>query len=186
MSDQLAHTATQRSTLATTLLGAVAIVGLVGVARRPPEAASATLEFDAPPAAVYAVLADADRYAEWVASAKEVWRHDVEWPEPGATFHHTQGVGPLKLRDTTTVISTVPDREIVLEVRARPVVVAITRVELEPLEQGRRTRVTLSERPMAGIVRAIHNPLLHHGLRARNLESLRRLRDIVEDEVVGA
>lgn len=168
------------------MLGAVAILGLVRVARRAPAAASATLEMDAPPSAVYAVLADADRYADWIVSAKEIRRYDAAWPAPGATFHHTQGVGPLQLRDTTTVISAAPERELVLEVRGRPVMTATTRIELEPIEEGRRTRVTLSERPTSGIVHAIHNPLLHQALRARNLESLRRLRRIVEDEVVGA
>lgn len=177
--------AATRSNVVSTMLGAVAILGLARVARRPPEAASAALDVDAPPAAVYAVLADADRYADWVVSAKEVRRHDAGWPAPGTTFHHTQGVGPLQLRDTTTVISTRPERELVLEVRVRPLMTATTRVELEPIEEGRRTRVTLSERPTSGIVRTLHNPLLHQALRARNLESLRRLRSIVEEEVVG-
>lgn len=185
MPDQPRHAAT-RSTVASTLLGAVAILGLLGVARRPPEPATVDLEFDGPPSAVYAVLADADRYADWVVGAKEIRHHDAAWPAIGTTFHHTQGVGPLQLRDITTVLDGTADREIVMEVRVRPVLTATTTLRLESIDAGRRTKVTISEQPTSGIVHAVHNPLLHRALCARNSESLRRLRTIVEDEVVGA
>lgn len=165
------------------MAGAIAATAVGVMKRRRPPAASAELDMDAPPHAVYEVLADADRYADWVVSAKEVRFHDASWPAPGSTFHHTQGMGPLQLKDTTSVLEVTPDRELLLEVRGRPLMTANTLIQLTPIDAGRRTRVAMHERPTAGIVRAIHNPLVHAALKARNLESLRRLRSIVEDEV---
>ncbi|MCW2926608.1 MAG: short chain dehydrogenase [Thermoleophilia bacterium] len=139
--------------------------------------ASASIWMPASPERVYEVLADADSYADWVVSAKEIRSHDAEWPEPGTTFHHTQGAGPLQLHDSTTVMRAAPEEEIVLQVRGRPLMTATTTISLEPVDGG--TQVTMSERPTSGLVRAVYNPLLHRALEARNQESLRRLRDVV-------
>src|SRR5689334_10614757 len=57
---------------------------------------------------VFAVLADGPRYHEWVMGAADVRAADVEWPAPGARIHHSTGVGPLTIDDSTEVVECEP------------------------------------------------------------------------------
>jgi uncharacterized protein YndB with AHSA1/START domain len=153
--------------------------GIVPGAREGDRTARTEIDIDAPPAQVYEVLADADSDADWVVSAKEIRASDPQWPAPGATFHHTQGAGPVTLKDTTSVLESEPDRRLLLEVRGRPVVTAHTEFLLEPSAAG-GTHVTMRETSTGGILDAVHNPLLIAAVRVRNQETLRRLRKLVE------
>lgn len=128
---------------------------------------------------VYAVLADPDTYEDWVVGAKEIRKWEPSWPQPGSTFHHTQGAAFLQLRDTTSVIVNQAPSRLVLEVRARPVLVAQTEFRLRALD-SHRTLVTMLETPTAGFLRAFDNPMLTAATRSRNTEALRRLARIAE------
>lgn len=55
-----------------------------------------------------------------VVGARNVRRFDARWPEVGTTVHHTVGVAPLVIRDTTEVIASEPGHRLVLEARVRP------------------------------------------------------------------
>ena len=105
---------------------------------------------------------------------------DVEgaWPSEGSTFHHTQFLPRVGLKDTTTVLESEPTKRILLCVRTRPLVVA--EVELSLSADGARTNVTMVERPIGGIAGPIHNPIFDLGLKVRNAESLRRLKRLAE------
>lgn len=127
----------------------------------------------APPGAVWAVLSDARTYAQWVVGSSEVRHVDGKWPEPGSTFHHTQGAFGVGLKDTTTVLGVDYGTRIELCVRTRPLVVARVDLELGPSGQG--TRVVMRERPVAGVFGRLHNPVFDLALKVRNAESLRRL-----------
>jgi len=131
-------------------------------------------EMDSTPQAIWALLADAHTFGAWVIGSKEIRDSDAHWPEPGATFHHTQGTLFVTLKDTTTVVKVEPERRLVLEVRARPWVVNIVELVLEPVGEG-RTRVSMHEHPREGLVHRLWNPLLDGLLHARNVECLRRL-----------
>lgn len=96
----------------------------------------------------------------------------------GSTFHHTQFVPKLGLKDTTSVLECEPPDRILLCVRARPLVVA--EVGLRLRGNGTGTSVTMTETPVGGIAGPIHNPLFDLGLRIRNAESLRRLKRLAE------
>src|SRR3954451_21888989 len=50
---------------------------------------------DAPPDEVFAVLADARSYGEWVVGSKDVRAADPGFPAPGSRFPHSVGLGPL-------------------------------------------------------------------------------------------
>jgi len=76
--------------------------------------ARTTIQVSAPPEAVFAVLSDPFTYAQWVVGCKEIRRVDGDWPEPGATFHHSVGLGPITVRDTTSVEACEPGRRLVL------------------------------------------------------------------------
>src|SRR3982751_3295640 len=90
----------------------------------------------APPDAVFAVLADGERYADWVVGAKKIRSVDSTWPEPGATFRHTVGVGPLEIKDSSTVQAVEPGRSITLKVRARPAGTARVDIILDRADDG--------------------------------------------------
>ena len=104
---------------------------------------SAGVRIDAPADAVFAVLADADAYAQWVVGAKEIRSSDPDWPNVGSRFYHSVGAGAATIDDSTAVLACEPERRLELEVRFRPAGVA--RVSLELEAQGASTRVTMRE-----------------------------------------
>jgi uncharacterized protein YndB with AHSA1/START domain len=135
--------------------------------------------FDATPERTFEVLSQPRRYGFWVAGAREVHDHDPRWPQRGSEFRHTQGVWPLLITDTTSVVMCEPPRMLELEVRVRPLLVA--RVSLELIPDGDGTRVRMDERPIGGVLELpLKLPPWPQVLQARNKESLRRLRRLAE------
>ena len=133
---------------------------------------------NAPPEAVFDVLAKPETYAHWVVGATKIRRADQTWPRKGAKFHHTQGFFGLGLPDNTEVVSANRPRQLILEARIRPF--AINKVELRLRKRGSGTTVTMVEYPVGGIAEKLDNPLMHVALHLRNVESLRRLRKLAE------
>ena len=133
---------------------------------------------DAPPDAVFDVLADAQSYAHWVVGSSEIRGVEGDWPEPGSKFHHTQGFYGVGLKDDTVSIAANRPRQLVLEVRFRPFMVGKVEMRLRP--RGRGTHVTMIEYPLSGPIARVHNPLTDRAFWARNVESLRRLRKMAE------
>lgn len=136
------------------------------------------IHIEAPPQAVYDILADADRYPDWVMGAKRIRRTDPEWPKPGATFAHALGAGPLEVKDTTTVVEAEEPRRIVLRARARPIGIAHVELNLTPEDGG--TRVEMIERPVEPRILRHVGPLVAPLIFPRNAESLRRLKKLAE------
>lgn len=122
----------------------------------------------------WATLSDPAAYGDWVVGAKEIRDATPDWPAPGATFHHTQGVGPITRKDTSSVLAAQPPRQLVLEVRVRPFIVARVQLDLEALDPA-RTRVRMEETITGGLVKPLDNRLLDRLIQLRNVESLRRL-----------
>lgn len=133
---------------------------------------------DAPPEAVFAVLADAYAYGHWVPGSTRTRRADDNWPEPGAAFHHTQGAFGLGLPDNTEVVSATRPRTLLLEARIRPF--AVNKVELRLFPSGSGTKVVMVEYPTGGIARVVPRPFTDAGLWLRNSQALRRLRKLAE------
>ena len=134
---------------------------------------------NAPPDDVFAVLADPYSYAHWVVGSSKTRGVDGDWPQPGARFHHVQGLFGVGLPDNTAVVSATPPRTLVLEARVRPF--GVNKVELRLFPRGRGTRVVMVEYPIGGLAAKLHNPLLDLALRLRNVEALRRLRTMAEE-----
>lgn len=132
---------------------------------------------DVPVPVVWGILADPPTYEEWVVGNKRVRRHDPHWPDPGAEFHHTVGVGPLAVKDKTVVLEAMPPRRLVMQVRALPVGVGIVTFELE--EAGSATTVRMRERADSGPAKLLA-PVLNRLVHLRNAETLRRLRRCAE------
>ncbi len=129
--------------------------------------------FSTPRARVWEALADPHGYGHWVVGSRDIRDVEGHWPEPGSTFHHTQGFGPVALvKDTTTVLECDEGRRLLLEVRLRPWLVG--HVELTLHDAGAGTRVRMVERTQGGVLRPL-KPLLDRAYKPRNVESLRRL-----------
>lgn len=132
----------------------------------------------APPQAVWDVLMDPWLYTQWVVGNKRIRGVDADWPHPGSRFHHTVGVGPLMTRDATRVVSLEERKRLELDAHAWPVGTARVTLELEAAEGG--TRVTMLEEPSRGPAKWMETRLLHGLTHGRNVESLRRLKRMVE------
>ena len=138
------------------------------------------IEIDAPPEAVFDVLADPRAYARWVVGSRAIRSADPEWPAPGAVFDHAQGIGPLILKDSTCVLESTRPAVLRLRVQARPVSIAHVTLRLEP--QGEGTRVEMREAPADLRSLLTMNPFTAPLMRLRNGESLRRLKRLAEGE----
>jgi uncharacterized protein YndB with AHSA1/START domain len=134
--------------------------------------------FEASPEAIWRYLGDARTYPRWVVGAAESRKVDADYPKPGATLHHTQGLPRVGLKDTSTVVAADPPRDLELEVRIRPFAVNGVRFILEP-DNG-RTHVTMLEWPKSGPLARLLGPLMVAALKVRNAETLRRLKKLSE------
>jgi uncharacterized protein YndB with AHSA1/START domain len=134
-----------------------------------------TIHADVPPESVWEVLADPRLYGNWVVGASTTRAVDGRWPEAGATLHHTQ---LLVLNDTTTVLESEPARRLVLEARARPILITRVEVNLEP--DGDGTRIVLDEKAVGGFAAAAPESATDPVIHLRNTDAVRRLKRLAE------
>jgi len=132
----------------------------------------------ASPEAVYEVLTDPRGYAYWVIGSMEVRGASADWPRPGSRFHHTVGMGPLRIKDHTVVEEARPNRFLQLRAKARPL--GNARVKLELAEEHGGTRITMIEDPADAPTAFLFMPLTQLVTRARNVRSLDRLAELAE------
>ncbi len=123
---------------------------------------------------VWDILADGWTYASWVVGAAHIREVDPAWPAVGSRLHHSVGTWPLMLHDFTEVRAAEPARSLVLRARAWPMGEAQVTVTLAPVGAD-SCRVTMEEHPVRGPGAWLHNPASEALLRARNVETLRRL-----------
>jgi uncharacterized protein YndB with AHSA1/START domain len=137
------------------------------------------IDIDAPPEAVFDVLADARSFGHWVVGSRAVHGADPTWPAAGSVFEHSQGFGPfIALRDTTTALASTRPAYLRLRVQARPLTVAHVTLRLTPQDGG--THVVMEEVPADLRSHVTMNPLVQPLLKLRNAESLRRLKRLAE------
>ncbi len=141
-------------------------------------------QLGAPPARVFAVLADAAAYGDWVVGSDRIRDADEHWPAPGSRFHHRVGTGPIKVEDHTEVLESQPPLRLVLRARARPLGTVRVEMILTPRDSG--TLVTMIETAADPLSRLAVNPLTDWIVDLRNRRSLRRLARIAETGVVKA
>jgi uncharacterized protein YndB with AHSA1/START domain len=132
----------------------------------------------APPERVFAVLADPDAYGYWVVGSDRIRGADPGFPAVGTRFHHTVGFGPLKVSDHSEVIDAHPPYRLELKAKARPLGTARVVMLMQPRGEG--THVTMIEDAGDLLTRLVFNPLTHLLVRGRNVESLRRLKELAE------
>ena len=132
----------------------------------------------APPADVWAVLADGWAYPTWVVGAARVRAVDPGWPAVGSRIEHSVGLWPLLLSDTTHVEDAEPERMLLLRAKGWPLGEAHVLLELRP--EGTGCVVTLREDAVSGPGALLPTPVRQAAIHPRNVETLRRLALLAE------
>jgi uncharacterized protein YndB with AHSA1/START domain len=138
-----------------------------------------TREISASPAEVWEILADGWLYPSWVVGASRMRGVDADWPAQDSTLHHSVGVWPLLINDTSTVLRCRPAEELEMNARGWPGGEAIVTLKIEPRDGG-GSRVTMIEDASHGPARFVPKPIRIPIFEWRNRESLRRLAYLAE------
>ena len=137
-----------------------------------------TRTIDSTPDQVWSVLADGWLYPLWVVGATRMREVDDHWPEVGARLHHSAGVWPAVVDDTTEVLEVVPGS--LLRLRARGWPAGEAEVLITLTAQGAGTHVELREDAVSGPGRLMPSVLRQPAIHVRNVEALQRLAAIAE------
>lgn len=133
----------------------------------------------APPEAVFAVLANGWLYPVWVVGASRMRAVDDTWPQVGARIHHSVGLWPTLINDSTSVLEWDPPRRAVLQARIWPVGEATVALDVEPVDDD-RCLVTMTEEPSSGPLSWLPAPVAEVPIKVRNVETLQRLAFLAE------
>ena len=134
---------------------------------------------DAPQQDVWEVLADGWLYPVWVVGAARIRDVEASWPQQGARLHHSFGLWPALVHDTTEVLEVEPGSRLRLRARGWPLGEA--QVELLLTAAGpERTHVRVYEKAVSGPGRLIPSIVETPLVRWRNTEALRRLAMLAE------
>jgi uncharacterized protein YndB with AHSA1/START domain len=131
----------------------------------------------APRERVFGILADPNRYAEWLLGTARIRNADATWPAPGARLHHSVGAGAVTLDDSTEVLECDAPERLVLLARLGPL--GSFRVELVLRDDGGTTHVTMREAAVDGVSKVVE-PVTGAVVGLRNAMSLGRLKELVE------
>src|SRR5215212_9103579 len=140
--------------------------------------ATARTFIHAEPEDIFNVLSNADSYEYWVVGCQEILQSDESWPEPGSSFEHRIGIGPLRIQDITIVEQCSPPRRLVLRTRAWPLGETVVEFRMHATRDG--TEIEMRQQPAAGPIAKLDNPLQQLFTSLRDRECLRRLRNLAE------
>jgi hypothetical protein len=129
---------------------------------------------DASADAVFDVLSDGWLYAAWVVGASRVRDVDPGWPKEGTRIHHSVGLWPAVVDDRTKVVAVDAPRHLELDVALWFLGRGRVFFDLEPDGPDRCT-VTMREYMESGVMAHLPDAIVDPLLKARNVETLRRL-----------
>ena len=124
------------------------------------------------------MLADGWLYPVFVVGATRMRDVDAIWPGVGARLHHSVGVWPLTLDDTTEVLESRAPGYLRLRVRGWPGGEGEVTFRLDPHAEG--TDVSITEDAVSGPLKLVPKPLRDLQLAVRNNETLQRLAFVAE------
>ena len=130
------------------------------------------------PEQVFAVLCDGWTYPVWIVGTSRIRGVDEGWPAPGTKLHHSFGVWPLLVNDSTEVLELDPGHRLVLEAGGWPIGNARVEITVEAAAAG--SLVSMAEDVSGGPARLVPQPLRVAGIDVRNRETLRRLALLAE------
>lgn len=153
------------------------------VATEPPSRAHCEMVVAATPHQVFAALSDGSRYAEWVVGATEIEAEDDRFPAEGSEITPRVGVDPVSTDGTTEVTGVDADHRLELLAHVEPLGRARITFDLRPVPDG--TLVVMEEEAIDDDLRGALGRRATRAVRARNAETLWRLKVLVERDVVG-
>jgi hypothetical protein len=136
-----------------------------------------------PPAAVFEVISNGWLYPSWVVGASRMRNVDHSWPAPQARIHHSFGVWPVLIDDTTSILEWDPPRHVKLKARGWPIGSAHVVIDVEPTDGG--CRVTILEDAVEGPGTLVPKPARTAAILVRNKETLQRLAYLAEGIAEG-
>jgi hypothetical protein len=126
---------------------------------------------------VFDVLADGWLFVAWVVGAARCRSVDDTWPAVDARIHHSFGVWPVLLNDTTSSLEWDRGHRAVFQARGWPLGEARVAIDVRPSGDGCLVRIIeYPERGPGRLIRWALEPFLF----IRNIETLRRLRELSE------
>ncbi|MFF0205205.1 SRPBCC family protein [Streptomyces sp. NPDC005017] len=125
------------------------------------------------PARVWDVLADGNRYAEWVVGTSSSHPVRGRWPQKGATIGYEIRLGPFRVGNETVVRRC--EEGSVLELEAHAGVLGTARIALELREWGEHCLVIVDEHPLRGAGGTLHNAGFEAVMQLRHRAMLARL-----------
>jgi hypothetical protein len=135
------------------------------------------------PEDVFRVLGDGWLYPSWVVGASRMREVGSTWPAAGGRLHHSFGVWPVLIDDSTVVEAYDPPRRMVMRARGWPIGEARVTIDVKP--HGDDCLVRIQEEAVAGPGRFVPAPLLDLMLHWRNAETLHRLAYLAEGMAAG-
>ena len=128
---------------------------------------------------VWDVIADGWTYSQWVVGNSRMRAVDPNWPQPGSVIHHSVGVWPLVINDSTRVDVCVPMNKLVLIAKGRPLGAARITLRLSDLDDG-GCRIEMSEVPLSPPLSWLPRAAALAAVIPRNRETTWRLGVIAE------
>ena len=135
---------------------------------------------DAPAARVWQILSEPTLYAEWVGGTAKTRRGAGVWPERGSSLEYDVGAWRFRIGDRTTVVECEVGRRLLL--RARVGRLATVWIDVGLVAREGRTAVYIEEWVGGGAARVLPRLLTNAIIKARNVWSLERLRDLAEQQ----
>ncbi len=136
------------------------------------------------PDAVWTVLADGERYAEWVVGTSRSSPLDGQWPRTGAVIRYEVRLGPLHLVNETVVRHC--EEGVCLELEAHAGVLGTARIAIELRPWGEHCLVIVDEHPLQGAGGRLHNMGFEALIQLRHRAMLARLARLCESEARDA
>jgi hypothetical protein len=125
------------------------------------------------PEDVFAVLANGWLYPTWVVGAARMRDVDRSWPAVSASIHHSVGIWPLLINDTTSILEWDPPTHALLKARGWPL--GSAHVALDVVRAPRGCTVTITEDAVEGPGRLVPRAVRTALILPRNKETLQRL-----------
>ena len=130
------------------------------------------------PEDVFAVLSDGWLYPVWVVGASRMRDVEDAWPGVDAKIHHSFGVWPLLIDDTTSILEWDPPRHARLKARGWPA--GSAHVDLDVVPEASGCTVTIREDAVEGPGVLVPKPVRSVAIHVRNDETLQRLAYLAE------
>lgn len=128
---------------------------------------------------VWAVLADASRYGDWVVGTSGTQPREGVWPQVGSSITYTVRLGRWSASGSTIVRRC--EEPGVLELEADSGWLGTARIAVEVRPWGENALVVLDEHPLRGPGGFLHNTAVDTLIQLRHRSMLARLAEVVEN-----